>query len=103
MYEFNQTVPLTERERKVLRLRFAIDQPNVRDSVAKESYDVIGAEIGVSRERVRQIQHEALAKLGIKKPEVWPTWSEMRTSVMLAKTELEYEIEDEVRKLRRDM
>lgn len=99
MYEFNQTSPLTDRERRILRLRFAIDQPTVRDSVAKESYDVIGAEVGISRERVRQIQHEALAKLGIKYPEIWPTWSEMRRSVMLAKTELEYEIENEIQKL----
>jgi len=48
---------LTERERAVLRMRFGLEDG--RDRTLGE----IGDELGVSRERVRQIEAEALAKL----------------------------------------
>ena len=89
--EINQTEMLTERENKILRLRLALDKPIYNDSVAKESYDVIGKEMGLSRERIRQIQHEALAKLGISYPENWPSWSEIRMAVCMAKSEINLE------------
>ena len=89
--EINQTSLLTERENKILRLRVGLDKPIYNDSVAKESYDVIGKEMGLSRERIRQIQHEALAKLGIRYPENWPPWSEIRMAVCMAKSEINLE------------
>jgi RNA polymerase primary sigma factor len=48
---------LTPRERQVLRMRFGLHDG--RDRTLGE----IGEELGVSRERVRQIEAEALAKL----------------------------------------
>ncbi|TAK30003.1 MAG: sigma-70 family RNA polymerase sigma factor [Chloroflexota bacterium] len=48
---------LSDRERSVLRLRFGLD-----DGRAK-TLEEIGETLGVSRERVRQIEGEALAKL----------------------------------------
>jgi RNA polymerase primary sigma factor len=48
---------LSERERSVLRLRFGLD-----DGRAK-TLEEIGETLGVSRERVRQIEGEALTKL----------------------------------------
>lgn len=53
---------LSERERVVLRLRFGLE--NGRPHTLEE----IGDELGVSRERVRQIEKEALAKL--RRPEL---------------------------------
>jgi RNA polymerase primary sigma factor len=48
---------LTDRERRILELRYGLNdyQPKTLDEV--------GVEFGISRERVRQIQKEALAKL----------------------------------------
>ena len=89
--EINQTSLLTERENKILRLRVGLDKPIHNDSVAKESYDVIGREMGLSRERIRQIQIKALAKLGIKYHENWPSWSEIRMAVCMAKSEINLE------------
>ena len=48
---------LTPRERKVLELRFGIPDGKAR------TLDVVGRELGVTRERARQIQVQALAKL----------------------------------------
>jgi RNA polymerase primary sigma factor len=48
---------LTERERTVVMLRCGLD------GGAPESFDVIGRRLGVTRERVRQIEVEALRKL----------------------------------------
>jgi len=49
---------LTEREQEVLRLRYALDQTS-----DPWTLDAIGLHIGVTRERIRQIQVEALRKL----------------------------------------
>jgi RNA polymerase primary sigma factor len=51
------TEVLTPRERAVLRLRFGLGDG--RDRTLGE----VGGELGVSRERIRQIEAEALAKL----------------------------------------
>lgn len=48
---------LTEREREVLKLRFGLD------GSSPESLDVVGRRLGVTRERARQIEAEALRKL----------------------------------------
>jgi RNA polymerase primary sigma factor len=47
---------LPERERRVLELRFGFDGDN-------PSLEAIGAELGITRERVRQLEQEALARL----------------------------------------
>ena len=49
---------LDEREAKILRLRYGLD-----DRQEKMNLKEIGKEIGLTRERVRQIEHEALGKL----------------------------------------
>lgn len=48
---------LTDREAEVLRLRFGLEDGNSR------TLEEVGREVGVTRERVRQIQAEALRKL----------------------------------------
>jgi len=48
---------LTERERRVVRLRFGLDDGQMR------TLDEVGREFGVTRERVRQIETKTLAKL----------------------------------------
>ncbi len=48
---------LTERERRILELRYGLNDYQPR------TLDEVGLEFGISRERVRQIQKEALAKL----------------------------------------
>ncbi len=61
---------LTHREWRLLRLRYAIDKPKLSNSVAKESYEVIAEELGVSMQRVRQIKIDALNKLGLDREEL---------------------------------
>ncbi len=51
---------LPEREEKILRLRFGFNNGEAR------TLEEIGAEIGLSRERVRQIEKRAKARLGLK-------------------------------------
>ena len=48
---------MTDREKRIIELRYGLNdyQPKTLDEV--------GIEFGISRERVRQIQKEALAKL----------------------------------------
>ncbi len=48
---------LTDRERRILELRYGLNDYQPR------TLDEVGLEFGISRERVRQIQKEALAKL----------------------------------------
>ncbi len=47
---------LRPREQKVLKMRFGIDTPEM-------TLDEIGVELGVTRERVRQIENDSLRKL----------------------------------------
>jgi RNA polymerase primary sigma factor len=49
---------LPERERRILELRFGFDG----ESLALEA---IGKELGISRERIRQLERSALAKLAV--------------------------------------
>lgn len=48
---------LNERERTILRLRFGLD------GGSEKTLEEIGAEFGLTRERIRQVQNEALHKL----------------------------------------
>jgi RNA polymerase primary sigma factor len=48
---------LTERERRVVRLRFGLDDGQLH------TLEEVGKEFGVTRERIRQIEHKTLAKL----------------------------------------
>ena len=48
---------LTERERQVVRLRFGLDDGQIR------TLEEVGREFGVTRERIRQIEAKTLAKL----------------------------------------
>ena len=53
----NALCSLTERERRVLELRFGLDDGRSR------TLEEVGAEFGVTRERIRQIEAKALRKL----------------------------------------
>jgi RNA polymerase primary sigma factor len=53
----NVLADLSERERKVVRLRFGLDDGQAR------TLEEVGREFGVTRERVRQIESKSLAKL----------------------------------------
>jgi RNA polymerase primary sigma factor len=48
---------LTDRERAVVRLRFGLDDGQIR------TLEEVGREFGVTRERIRQIEAKTLAKL----------------------------------------
>lgn len=48
---------LTEREAKILRLRFGLDTPNCKTLIET------GEEVGLTKERVRQLENNALRKL----------------------------------------
>ena len=48
---------LTPREIKVLRIRFGIEDG------ARHTYEEIGKEFGITRERIRQIERRALEKV----------------------------------------
>lgn len=58
------TANLNEIERRVLMARFAIDQQAPDDPAAEpKTLEQVGEMIGVTKERVRQIQNKALGKL----------------------------------------
>jgi DNA-directed RNA polymerase sigma subunit (sigma70/sigma32) len=51
--------PLEDREQQVIRMRYGLDDGQPR------TLDQIGRRFGLSRERVRQIEREVMAKLRI--------------------------------------
>ena len=52
---------LTDREKRILELRYGLNDYQLR------TLDEVGIEFGICRERVRQIQNAALAKIGFTK------------------------------------
>ena len=56
---------LTEKERKILRLRFAVDKPIKVQYTAKETLHNVGDELGISHNRVKVLEERALKKLNI--------------------------------------
>ena len=54
---------LTDIERKVMGARFALDAPAGPAKAAPRTLAQVGAEVGLTKERVRQIQNSALRKL----------------------------------------
>ncbi len=69
---------LSEREKKILRLRFAIDRPKRAQTTAKETLETVGQEVGVSHNRVKVIESEALEKLGIPMSDVYYKRNQVR-------------------------
>ena len=61
---------LSERERKILRLRFAIDKPEKVQYTAKETLQNVGYELGISHNRVKILEERALKKLNIQMSDV---------------------------------
>ena len=57
MYRPEALDELTEREQKVVRLRFGLEDGQAR------TLEEVGKEFGVTRERIRQIESKTLAKL----------------------------------------
>ena len=53
-------VTLTDRESAILGMRFGLDNGTPK------TLEEVGAKFGVTRERIRQIQDQALKKLGVK-------------------------------------
>ncbi len=56
---------LSEIERRVLAARFALDEPASDPAAKARTLEQVGALIGVTKERVRQIQNKALTKLRV--------------------------------------
>ena len=54
---------LPERQRRILELRFGFDGD-------QQPLEAIGRELGITRERVRQLEREALARLGVELADV---------------------------------
>jgi len=56
---------LTDVERQVIRARFALDQSSTDGRAKGKTLEEVGELIGVTKERVRQIQNKALEKLRV--------------------------------------
>lgn len=69
---------LSEREKQILRLRFAIDRPKKAQTTAKETLETVGLEVGVSHNRVKIIESQALEKLGIPMSDVYYKRNQVR-------------------------
>jgi RNA polymerase primary sigma factor len=61
----DQLSHLSEVERTVIKARFALDQPDPDPSTRGKTLEQVGELIGVTKERVRQIQNKALGKLRV--------------------------------------
>jgi len=59
----NNTAQLSDVERTVIRERFALDAAPADKPIAPKTLEQVGALIGVTKERVRQIQNKALRKI----------------------------------------
>ena len=59
----NNTASLNEVEVKVLQARFALEQIKGQVEHGPRTLEQVGMIIGVTKERVRQIQNRALSKL----------------------------------------
>jgi RNA polymerase sigma factor (sigma-70 family) len=59
---FENSAALSQVERRVLNARFLLDQPDGRAG-RRRTLDQVGDLLGVSKERVRQIQNQAMIKL----------------------------------------
>ncbi len=60
---FDNSADLSAVERRVLTARFSLDQPNTKPGLRRKTLDQVGDLLGVSKERVRQIQNQAMIKL----------------------------------------
>jgi RNA polymerase sigma factor (sigma-70 family) len=64
---FENSADLSSVERRVLTARFSLDQPinnsAAKPAVRRKTLDQVGDLLGVSKERVRQIQNQAMIKL----------------------------------------
>ena len=60
---FENSAALTHVERRVLNARFSLDQRTVKPGARRRTLDQVGDLLGVSKERVRQIQNQAMIKL----------------------------------------
>ena len=69
---------LSDREKQILRLRFAIDRPKRAQTTAKETLETVGLEVGVSHNRVKIIESQALEKLGIPMSDVYYKRNQVR-------------------------
>jgi RNA polymerase primary sigma factor len=60
---FDNSADLSQVERKVLAARFSLDQLGAKPSPRRKTLDQVGDLLGVSKERVRQIQNQAMVKI----------------------------------------
>lgn len=59
---FNNSAELSQVEQRVLNARFALNEPQ-ETAPRKRTLDQVGVLLGVSKERIRQIQNQAMEKL----------------------------------------
>ncbi len=59
----NNVADLNDVERTVIKERFALDRARVLEKPSPKTLEEVGLLIGVTKERVRQIQNKALAKI----------------------------------------
>ncbi|MFW6038906.1 MAG: sigma-70 family RNA polymerase sigma factor [bacterium] len=69
---------LSQIEQEVIQHRFAINKPEGAPDAQPLTLEQVGKIIGVTKERVRQIQHKALGKLHAAVDERLREWSERR-------------------------
>lgn len=60
---FDNSAELSQVERKVLTARFSLDESEESAAGRRKTLDQVGDLLGVSKERVRQIQNQAMIKL----------------------------------------
>lgn len=60
---FENSADLSNVERRVLTARFSLDQPVPKAGARRKTLDQVGDLLGVSKERVRQIQNQAMIKI----------------------------------------